>query len=177
MMSKLPQTKTENIVVQDVDDEILIYDLILNKAFCLNETSALVYNACDGKTEFEEFKRKHNFPDDLLFFALDELQKQNLIENNYISPLKGIKRREVIKKIGLASMIALPIISSIVAPTSVMAQSVCGGTQPPGHIFGCVATAQGCFNMGSPQCQSCSAMATVDLVNCVPAAPFICVCN
>ena len=128
MSSKLPQTKTENIVVQDVDDEILIYDLILNKAFCLNETSALVYNACDGKTEFEEFKRKHNFPDDLLFFALDELQKQNLIENNYISPLKDIKRREVIKKIGLASIIALPIISSIVAPTSVMAQSDCGGT-------------------------------------------------
>ena len=178
-MSKLPQTKTENIVVQDVGDEILIYNLILNKAFCLgDETSALVYNACDGKTEFEDFKRQHNFPDDLIFFALDELQKQNLIENNYVSPLKRMKRREVIKKLGLATMVVLPIIAAITAPAAVQAASICGGTMAAGFILGCTVLESQCLNMNQT-CASCSTTAVLDTTGatCPPASPFVCVCN
>ena len=179
MMSRLPQTKTENIVVQYVGDEVLIYDLITNKAFCLNETSALVYNACDGKTVLADFKRKHNFPDELIFFALDELSKQDLIEKNYESPLKGMKRREVIKKIGLATMVALPVIASLVAPTALQAASICGGTNAPGFVIGCIQTAMGCEVMGSPLCTSCSATGTITIGAgaCTVASPFLCVCD
>ena len=35
--------KKDNIVVQKLDDETLVYDRKENKAFCLNETSALVW--------------------------------------------------------------------------------------------------------------------------------------
>jgi hypothetical protein len=39
-----PISRQQNIVVQDLGSEVLIYDLTINKAFCLNETSALSIN-------------------------------------------------------------------------------------------------------------------------------------
>ena len=43
--------------------------------------------------------------------------------NKFKSPLAGMDRRQLIKKIGLSSMIALPLISSLVAPNAANAQS------------------------------------------------------
>lgn len=176
MLSKLPPSKTENIVVQNLESELLIYDLVTNKVFCLNETSALVYKACDGKTSFDELKNKHQFTDDLIFLSLDLLKKENLLDDNFVSPLQGMKRREVVKIIGKTSLIAIPIISSLMAPSSAMAAASCGGIQPTGHIFGCIPAPENCTAMGSPQCQSCSATATLSGA-CPPAGPFICVCD
>lgn len=51
---QFPKARNKNIVVQLLNKETLIYDLIDNKAFCLNETSSIVFNACDGKTSFDE---------------------------------------------------------------------------------------------------------------------------
>lgn len=120
---KLPQAKFENIVVQQLRDETLIYDLIINKAYCLNETAAKVFNACDGQTSFEEFKRRHQFTDDLIYLTLNELKTNNLIENYQIQHFAEMNRRELVRKIGLASLIALPVISSLVAPTAATASS------------------------------------------------------
>ena len=58
VMTKLPKTRNENIVVQEMDSEILIYDLNTNKAFCLNETSAVIYHLCDGKRTVAEISRQ-----------------------------------------------------------------------------------------------------------------------
>lgn len=121
-----PKTKNENIVVQEMDNEILIYDLKTNKAFCLNETSAMIYNLCDGKKSIAEIsqhlKQKLNQPitEDLIWLALDSFKKDNLLEQSeqFEINFNGLSRRQVVKKIGLASMVMLPIISSIIAPTA-----------------------------------------------------------
>jgi hypothetical protein len=124
-MNKLPLAKTKDIVVQTLGKEILIYDLNTHKAYNLNETSSIVYQACDGRTFFTELKAKNKLTDEIIYLALDELKKENLIEESdgYDSPFEGMSRREVIRKVGFASMIALPVISSLVAPTAAMAQS------------------------------------------------------
>lgn len=124
---KLPQIRNKNIVVQEIGGEIMIYDLEINKAYCLNETSAIVYQNCDGKTDFADLNSKYNFPNEIIYLALDQLNKENLLEKDaeFLSPFKGLSRREVVKKVGLSSMIALPVIASIVAPTAVNAQSGC----------------------------------------------------
>ena len=57
-MTKLPKAKLDNVVVQSLNDETLIYNLTTNQAFCLNETAAKVFNACDGKTTFDELKEQ-----------------------------------------------------------------------------------------------------------------------
>lgn len=125
-MDKLPFARNTDVVMQELDGEILIYDSKTHKAYNLNETSAIVYTACNGKTSFDELKNKHNFTDDLIFLALDELRKENLLkeDNSYKSPFAGISRREVIKKVALGSLIALPVILALTVPKAIHAQSV-----------------------------------------------------
>lgn len=124
----LPQAKTKNIVVQNLDKEILIYDLIHNRAFCLNETAANIFNACDGRKTFEDLKRTHSYSDELIDFSLGELSKKNLLEDDYESRFGNFSRREIVKRIGLGTVAALPVIASLVAPSAANAGSTC----PPG---------------------------------------------
>lgn len=125
------KTRQSNLVVQELQNEILIYDLDKNKALSLNGTASAVWRLCDGEKSVTEISRimsrELNSPisEDLVWLALDQLQKENLLENTQTikSKFEGISRREVIRKVGLATMVALPVISSIVAPTALHAQS------------------------------------------------------
>ncbi|NJM54459.1 MAG: hypothetical protein HC846_14440 [Blastocatellia bacterium] len=87
----------------------------------------MIYRYCDGTTTFQDFLAQYpEFNYQLISFTLDLLQKANLIEiENYQSIFKGISRREAIRKIGVSSAIALPIIFSIAAPSAVAAASIC----------------------------------------------------
>jgi hypothetical protein len=126
-----PKTRNENIVVQEMENEILIYDLKTNKAFCLNATSAMIWQMCNGTRTVAEIgqslskKLDESVSEDLIWLALDNFKKNNLLENNkeFAVNFKGLNRRQVVKKIGLTSMIALPVIASIIAPSAAMAFS------------------------------------------------------
>ena len=133
-MSKLPKARIQDLVVQESGKELLLYDLKTNKVFCLNETSAVVYQACDGKTTFADLKGQINFSDELMFLALAELNRENLLAEDYNSPYEGMSRRQAVKKIGFSALIALPIITSIVAPVAGASQSTC--VYPDGLIEG-----------------------------------------
>lgn len=126
-MNKLPKARNENIVVQNLADEVLIYDTNTNQAYCLNETSANIFNYCDGTTSFDELKTKYKYTDDLIFLALDELKEKNLLDEKaeYGTPFAGMSRREAVRKVGFATMIALPVISAIIAPSAASAASNC----------------------------------------------------
>lgn len=142
--NKFPLSRSENLVVQDLKNEILIYDLKINKAFSLNETSALVWQGCDGTKDVSQIagavgeKLKTPVSEALVQLALDELIKENLIANGskLESGFNGLSRREVIKRVGLGTMAALPLISTLVAPSAINAASLtactfaCAGNPP-----------------------------------------------
>lgn len=127
-----PKARKNDIVVQQLENETLVYDLTENRAFCLNQTSAFVWELCDGnKTAIEisdvmSKKLKAIVSEELVILALDQLGKDGLIENGTQDYLAGLSRREVIRKVGFASVIALPIVSSLVAPEAGAAQSCIG---------------------------------------------------
>ena len=81
-----PKTRQSNMVQQELESEVLIYDLISHKAFCLNKTSALVYQLADGTKTVAEISRlmsiklKSKVPEDLVWLALNELKNNNLLE-------------------------------------------------------------------------------------------------
>lgn len=166
-----PKARKEDLVVQESDGEILIYDLNTNKAFCLNETSALIWQACDGHKEVSEIagllgeKLDSTVNDDFVWLALDQLKKENLIENKdeLVIDLGGVSRREAIKKVGLGTMIALPLISSIIAPLAAHGASpaACpaGSPNPNGAVAGTSVSGLGngqgnCRNNLNAQCCS-----------------------
>lgn len=132
MIMNTPKTRNENIVVQEMENEILIYDLQTNKAFCLNETSAIIWQFCDGKNSIAEITEKVSkklgelISEEMIWLALNDFKRDGLLENNeqFEIDFKGLSRRQVIKKVGLASMIALPVVASIVAPNAAMAGSL-----------------------------------------------------
>lgn len=127
MTHKLPKARLTDLLIQETGSELLIYDLLIDKAYCLNETSKNVYQACNGRTTFEDLKRNNQYTDDLIYLTLDELKKLNFLESPsaYVSPFAGMSRREVVRRVGLVTMVALPVISGIVAPASIRAASGC----------------------------------------------------
>lgn len=129
--SDFPTARTAGLVVQEVPDEVLVYDLERERAHCLNQTAAMVWRACDGNTSVKEIghvigsKTGHPVSDDLVWLAIDQLNEHDLLTAEIKPKFAGESRREVLKKIGLASMIALPIIASLAAPQSVLANVSC----------------------------------------------------
>ena len=127
-----PKARESDIVIQDIEDEILIYDLISNKAYCLNETSAAVWQICDGTLSVSEITSKlrkeldSSFDENLVLLSLEQLAKDNLLEETSGESflMNKVSRRDLIQKAGATSLIALPLISSIVAPKAAHAQSM-----------------------------------------------------
>lgn len=125
----LPNARKENLVEMEFPDELLVYDLISNKAFCLNQTSRLVLDECDGKKTIEQAKisleAKLNTPIDeqILWLALGQLRKNGLLdEKTQITEIPKVSRRDLMR-IGTTLSVSLPLISLVVAPTSISAQS------------------------------------------------------
>ncbi|MEO8649030.1 MAG: PqqD family protein [Acidobacteriota bacterium] len=134
---QFPTARKSGLVVQEVPDEILVYDLDSNKAHCLNQTAAIVWKSCDGKNSVSDIAKLveteagSKVSEDFVWLAIDQLSENNLLESEIRSAFSGESRREVIKKIGLASMVGLPIIASLVAPQSAMASASCACVTTP----------------------------------------------
>lgn len=79
-MTVLPKSRLSELAVRTIDNEILIYDLQVNKAYHLYETATFVFQHCDGKTTIGELKLKSQYADDLIYLTLDELRKYNLLK-------------------------------------------------------------------------------------------------
>jgi hypothetical protein len=143
--SQYPVARKSGLVVQELPDEVLVYDLNTNKAHCLNLTAAKVWMSCDGKTSVSDiasnFGKGSN--EDLVWLAIDQLNENNLLESQVVSRFSGQSRRDVIKKIGLASMVAIPVIASLVAPQDALAAQSCRCVNNPqcsGPGISCPAT-------------------------------------
>lgn len=134
----VPRARTEGLLVQEMPDELLVYDLVRNNAHCLNQTAALVWKRCDGKTSVEQMVRllgkETESPVDeaVVWIAFDQLAKAHLLlgQGRKWPGASGISRREVIRRLGAAAAVALPVVTSIVAPRAVEA-ATCGRTGLP----------------------------------------------
>ena len=45
-----PQSRVLDVVMKEMPNEVLLYDLARHKAHCLNQTAALIWKYCDGAT-------------------------------------------------------------------------------------------------------------------------------
>lgn len=134
--SQIPIARKDGLVIQETTDEVLVYDLTSNKAHCLNQTAAFVWKSCDGNNSISDITNRFqkeigsSVHEDLVWLAIDQLNDKNLLEKDISADFAGRSRREVIKKIGLAAVIALPIVASLTAPSSAMAASSCVCNSP-----------------------------------------------
>ncbi|MDX6613932.1 MAG: hypothetical protein QOD75_3118 [Blastocatellia bacterium] len=131
-MKTLPTARQERLVVQELPEETLIYDLDRDKAHCLNQTAAFVWKQCDGRTTPAELRQRlegafgPGMDEAMVWLALDQLEKFDLLQERIQRPagMQRPSRRAVMRSMGFAALVAVPLITSIVAP-SVHAVSSC----------------------------------------------------
>lgn len=135
-----PMARQNGLVVQDMPGETLVYDTQTNKAHCLNESAAAIWRNCDGTQTIEEIVENFNkvsggqVSDDFVWLAIDQLNENGLIEGEISKRFEGSSRRQALKTIGTASLVALPVIASLVAPQNALASLSCVCTSPGGCI-------------------------------------------
>ena len=121
-------------MIDDLPDEVLVYDLDRHKAHCLNQTAALIWRQCDGSTSAAEIARrleeqfKAPVSEDLVWLALRQLTKLHLLEHPVSLPpqVAGISRRQMVRSLGIAAVVALPLVTSITSPTQAQTASCVG---------------------------------------------------
>ncbi len=120
---------------RDFDDEVLIYDPQRHEGHCLNSTAAAVWKLCDGNSNpsqiAEVLSRRFSARVDqqVVELTLEQLANVHLLAEAE-APAKAPSRRVAIRRIGMAAAIALPLITSIVAPTPANAATCLHGGQP-----------------------------------------------
>ena len=133
-----PRARKEGLVVQQLADEILVYDQERFKAHCLNHPAALVWKHCDGKKTASEIAQalRHEVgspvDEELVWLALSQLGKSRLLTEQVMMPegQAGISRREVMRRVGIAAAVALPVVTSILAPRAAQAINCKTSGQP-----------------------------------------------
>ena len=134
-----PRRKRERLVVQELPEETLVYDLDRDKAHCLGPVAAAVWEACNGQRSVAQIagrvaeKTGRVVPDEAVWLSLRRLGRARLMEASVALPVPPPRasRREWLKK---AAMLGGLSVLSITAPTAAQAatcttQTTCTGLQ------------------------------------------------
>jgi hypothetical protein len=138
-----PKARNDNILIQKVGAEVVIYDRERHVAHNLSQPAAFVWQHCDGQTTIGELatlleeELHHPVDEEFIWLVLDQLQNNWLLREAVKQPgdERRISRRQATKNLGQAAlMLVAPIVVSIVVPTPAMAQSsvACGQSVPCG---------------------------------------------
>jgi len=133
-----PLARKEELVIQAIADETIVYDARRNHAHRLNRTAALVWQHCDGHHTVADLvavlqqSTDALVTEDIVWLALDKLEKEQLLAGSLVRPADAVKitRRDVLRKAALVGGMTLmiPVVQSMVAPTPAMAMSIgCAG--------------------------------------------------
>jgi hypothetical protein len=129
-----PQARHDDVLVEELDGETLVYDLRRHKAHCLNPTAAFVWRRCDGHTSVAEIAAllpgALSVPAEeaLVWLALQRLEQLQLLRAPVLAQAPAgalISRRMMLRRLGVAggAALVLPVVTSITVPTPAMAAS------------------------------------------------------
>lgn len=132
-----PKARTENLVVESVDDELVIYDEDRKTAHRLNALAVRVWKACDGQTSVDAIAESVDLDsgDDnaraAVSVVLRDLEEAGLLVPGS-APAEaaedGLSRRRALAlAAGVGAALLVSTVSSLTAPTPAMASSPGGG--------------------------------------------------
>jgi hypothetical protein len=127
-----PRARTDDLVVERLGDEVLVYDQRTEKCHMLNRAAAAVWRRCDGQAGPAELAAavaaESGLParDEVVALALDQLRRADLLEGaDEAAHERPLSRRALVRRLGLAAGLAalLPMVESLVVPRAADAQS------------------------------------------------------
>ena len=165
----MPRARQDELVVEELQDETLVYDLERHKARCLNRTAALVWRHCDGQTSVAVvaalLEEQLAIPADeaVVWMALDRLSIAHLLSEPVTLPADRAQysRREMLRTLRRVAGISLllPVIESIVAPlaaaqASCISEAACTAGSPPCSGLPICSQPGRCCKAAGPNCRS-----------------------
>src|SRR5579862_4588576 len=130
---KNPIARSENLLIEDVAGELLIYDVNTNRAHCLNESAAAIWRHCDGSRSIDKLAG-HLYPTlkasdarQIVDVGLQRLRRRRLVDAPAdATPAVDVSRRQMLKKVAILAAtagIVAPLVSTVIAPTAAYAFS------------------------------------------------------
>lgn len=120
-----PKARHDDLLVEQVRDETVVYDGQRQEAHSLNRAASIVWQNSDGTRTIPQLaavlgKEMGIEPNEsIVEYALDRLASAHLLEDTSVS------RRDLVRRMTFAgaAAVGLPVVLSIVAPTDAMAAS------------------------------------------------------
>jgi hypothetical protein len=137
--SQKPLRRRLNLIIEEVASETVIYDEIDNRLHSLNEAASFVWLRCDGHQTIahivEDFEAafKVNDGETAVWMAMEQLESGHLLQDELLRPSVpgGWSRRDIVKRASIGAL-ALPLITTMLAPFPAHAQSLPGATGATG---------------------------------------------
>ena len=128
--TNLRKPKRIRALTREFDGELIVYDDQTHKAHCLNKTAVMVWQECNGEATVRDItdKLKDKLQSDaeaVVQFALIKLDKARLLEKGDAPQVEGElwNRRDLLKRIRLVAIVAIPVVTTMLVPTPARAAS------------------------------------------------------
>jgi hypothetical protein len=146
-----PVARTEDLLVEEIHDETVVFDTRSREAHCLSPLATLVFANCDGETSVEDLAALATDaigePVDTgkVHEALAQLEERSLLMT--VAPdgvaQNGLSRRQVLKRGAVTGglVASAPLITSVFPPPAVAGSTAsCGGPPPLPTVLCCPCT-------------------------------------
>jgi Coenzyme PQQ synthesis protein D (PqqD) len=156
--------RQNQLLVEAVNDELVVYDLDRGVVHLLNPVGAFVWRHCNGRTTVAKLamllRDEYELPadEDVVLLAVNDLEKHHLLDETQASSAtsKMFSRRQAIQRLAATAGIGImfPLIESLNPPTAQAAISLIGGDCTKG---GCTLISRNmtveCVNDCAPPCK------------------------
>ncbi len=131
-MSDYPKARSEDLIIEEFDGELLVFDLKTATATCLNGWTARLWHLADGTRELAGLATEMAATEDMVAEGLAQLAGQGLLEGEdqaatfRRATAPELTRRQVMGRIGGAAKlatVAAPGVVAITVPRAVRAAS------------------------------------------------------
>ena len=121
MSTYTPKARKQRLLLRELPEELLVYDLERHKVSCLNRMAMLTWRRCDGRATVPEIAEalqgELGIPVDErgVWLALERLSRAYLLEEPVALPswAEGYSRRQWVASVGKASAVLVATVVSI----------------------------------------------------------------
>jgi hypothetical protein len=150
-----PRTRP-NLLVEELPDETLVYDLERHRGHCLNRHAALLMAHADGKRDVSQLAKVletslgEPVSEEIVRLGLDRLRRAHLVEWDEGFPRKeDLSRREAIRALAAAG-VSLPSVLTIAAAVAPPGTKITPAScmKDPSNLGRCCTNGRRCAQSG-----------------------------
>lgn len=166
-----PTARTDDLVIEELGDELLVYDQGRARAHSLNSTATRVWRACDGQTSIDALGRDLQLDPQALRRALEELRDCELLDDGPQRPVTaGMTRRDMTirtARLGVAAA-SVPLIYSVAVPATAAATPTLAQCfqYTDKDCDGCTKICGCCCCCAAGDCKTCAPVNLCSTVQC-----------